>query len=562
MATSVVFGNKICKLPGSYARVVSGVPQTQQLASYNNFLLIDMGAGKGFTSAQGIGGHGKECIYSLDQEMANYYIKGGILDPVLEGLFQPAGKNKPGLGIGTLYYIKAATTTPASIENPSFFGGKLLATSVKTVEEGVICNSYPSNITSYTNLKKGFALRCVYNAEVGKGYIEIYQGSFQGTNLKGYLIGTTEEEAEATLVYRSRKCKNLTELITFLNKNQDFKALIKAEGLIIANSEPEVNPEENNGEEVVASNSVRANEIDDSFGEINIDETFIFTGATETYMNTHSELNEVLDYTLNLDYSCMMVAEDNNGTAYLSDLLDHVKNDAKGFKHVISYKADKDDAILLAQDSDCDLLLVTNGEVKKTSKSSATGFITHDAIVTAAYVAGRIFGLSPEIAGTMKSLGIDGMEVEPSDKDLEDFLDAGVITPYYDSDLSNFVLSQCVNTLQANTQLINEDCSTFSVQAKRILAQVIKNLVLQSKIDFWGGEQGVNKATLSDAYVKAWTSILLGKLTVASNKTENNYLMSYEVTKVETIEDTKRVYISVTINGEITKVFFLVTVLG
>ena len=186
-------------------------------------------------------------------------------------------------------------------------------------------------------------------------------------------------------------------------------------------------------------------------------------------------------------------------------------------------------------------------------------------MVTAAKTAGRIFGLSPEIPGTLKSIGFDGLVEEPSDVELENLLDAGVITPYYDADLGYFVLSQAVNTLQQNSVLINDDCSTFSVQCKRLLAQVVKNLVKQSKIDFWGSkkeDKAANKANLSEAYVKAWTETLLNKLSVAPNKTENNYLINYEVTKVEIVEDYINVYISVTVNGEITKVFFLVTVLG
>ena len=90
------------------------------------------------------------------------------------------------------------------------------------------------------------------------------------------------------------------------------------------------------------------------------------------------------------------------------------------------------------------------------SKVSSTGFIDHDALVTAAKIGGRIFGLSPEIPGTLKSLGFDGMVTEPSDTDLETMLDAGVITPYYDSDLGYFAMSQAVNSLQKNTDKIKD----------------------------------------------------------------------------------------------------------
>ena len=83
MAQSAVFGNRVIKLPGVYARVVSGVETEIPLSTYSNVLLIDAGAGKGFNSVKGIVGNGRECIYSLTQDQANFYIKGGPIVPVL-----------------------------------------------------------------------------------------------------------------------------------------------------------------------------------------------------------------------------------------------------------------------------------------------------------------------------------------------------------------------------------------------------------------------------------------------------------------------------------------------
>lgn len=546
MATTVVFGNKICKLPGSYARVVSGIPRETPLASYNNFLLIDTGFSNGFNSLKGIQNEnsGKECIFPLTQEEANYYIKGGPLEPVINGLFEPdPDNNKP--GISTLYLIKAAKTTSANIETTfekvSLFEGKIQATSIKTVEHGPICNTYPSNITKVDDLKKGFVLVCKYDKESGKGWVEIWQGGYRGTNLGNFEIGNTEKNAIPILLWRSKKCKDLTTLINYLNNS--------ASGF-------------SNYFEIAELTDITA---DHSFGTKDIEELKKLVGGSETYITKTSELSDILGYTLDSDYSCMMIAEAQGNTNFVATALDHIVNEARGIKMIISAKAEQEDAIQLAQESNSDYLIVTANQGKNKNKISPTGFINHDALVTAAKVAGRIFGLSPEIPGTLKSLGFDGMVIEPSDIDLENMLDAGVITPYYDADLGYFVMSQAVNSLQQNSELINEDCSTFSIQCKRILAQVIKNLVKQSKVDFWGsknGDKAANKANLSEAYVKAWTETQLNRLSIAPNKTDNNYLITYEVTKVEIVQDYINVYLSVTVNGEITKVFFLVTVLG
>ena len=50
----------------------------------------------------------------------------------------------------------------------------------------------------------------------------------------------------------------------------------------------------------------------------------------------------------------------------------------------------------------------------------------------------------------MKTLDIDGMEIEPTASDLEDMLDNGVISPYYDADFGSYCLSQTCNSLQEN----------------------------------------------------------------------------------------------------------------
>jgi len=542
MATTVVFGNKICKLPGSYARVVSGIPRETPLSTYNNFLLIDTGFGNGYNSLKGIQGNGKECIYALTEEEANYYVKGGPLEPVINGLFHPMA-NKP--GIGTLYLIKGATATPASaaIDGETnlvhLFGGKIVANFLKTVEQGPICNTYPANITDIANLKKGFALICKYDKDLGKGWIEIWQGSYRGTNYGGFEIGDVESKSDPVLIYITKKCNTPAELVNYIkNPAAGFTNYFEFEDL---------------------------KSDDENFGDDNINELIKLSGGSENYLATSPALNDVLGYTLDSDYSCMMVAEANGATNLANTALNHVTNDAKGIKMVIVAKDDIANAKLFAAEGNSDLLIVTANQGRNKNKVSPTGFIDHDALVTAAKVAGRIFGLSPEIPGTLKSIGFDGLIEEPSDVDLESLLDYGVITPYYDADLGYFCLSQAVNSLQQNEELFNDDCSTFSIQCKRILAQVVKNLVKQSKIDFWGSmgeDKAANRANLSEAYVKAWTETLLSRLSAAPGKTENNYLINYEVTKVEIVQDYINVYLAVTVNGEITKIFFLVTVLG
>lgn len=538
MAISVPFNGKQIKLPGVYAAVQSGIKRDIPLSTYSNVLLIDAGVGAGFNSIKGIGTTGgRECIYTLDQPTANFYIKGGPIAPVIEKLFTPA-IGAP--GIGDLHLIKAATTTAATISNVSLFGGAITIKSITTVEQGEAVNTYPSEgIEENTyEVKKGYLLRSIYDKAINKAYIELLQGSYEGESLSGFIIAQDEENSHPTSIYRSKKCSSPKELVDFLQRSLDLKALVVLDGIEAANP---------------TATSFTEDE--------QVNKNFAFAGGGDNYMTS---VADILPKTIDTDYSVMLIltkdAESQRNMVLVAK--EHLENEAKGIKMLMSYEEDKNNAILQAQTYDSSNIIVASSLCKKTSNLSPTGFISQDNMVTAAVCLGRIFGLSPEIAGTFKTLDIDGMEEEPTEKDLEDMLDNGVITPYYDADFGTYVLSQVCNTLQENTELINPDCTTYSVQIMRCLGQVIKNLQQQAKLDFWSGNKGTNKGTLSTAYVKAWTKGLLDKLTVAPNKTENNYLLEYEVTKVELKEDSITVYIACRCNSEINKVFFLVTVLG
>ena len=95
------------------------------------------------------------------------------------------------------------------------------------------------------------------------------------------------------------------------------------------------------------------------FGTLDITELIKVSGGSDTYITTAAELTSVLGYTLDNDYSCMMVAEASGATSLLSTALDHIVNDAKGIKTIIAAKSDIVDAKLLAIESNSDSLIVT-----------------------------------------------------------------------------------------------------------------------------------------------------------------------------------------------------------
>lgn len=119
------FGNKKINEPGSYSRTQSKIKNQTQSLSFGNVLVIDTGnIGESYGSGSGIDGYfnkNKKSIQSFDSLTSiRNKVRGGKLWQAALPLFQPEKIGTP--GISKLFYIKAATTIPATI-NYAFNGG-------------------------------------------------------------------------------------------------------------------------------------------------------------------------------------------------------------------------------------------------------------------------------------------------------------------------------------------------------------------------------------------------------------------------------------------------------
>jgi hypothetical protein len=124
----------------------------------------------------------------------------------------------------------------------------------------------------------------------------------------------------------------------------------------------------------------------------------------------------------------------------------------------------------------------------------------------------------------------------------------------YDDDFKGFSVVQGVNTLQHNDYLVNSDASTYSIQLRRITSQINKELQINAKRELLGQLNGVNRNTLSAAFIVDWTSAYLGSRT--STAQVDNLLISFK--DVTATLDGSAYFVSYAIvaNSEIDKIFF------
>lgn len=285
-------------------------------------------------------------------------------------------------------------------------------------------------------------------------------------------------------------------------------------------------------------------------------------GGTETYSSTY--LDEVLEAIPFLDYTFVLAdrwandAQDAENIRILGHLVDEARYDKfiviGGGNDISNFDQSPNGSIPIAQFYNNDHVVVIHGGPKKTSNIAPTGFKNFESIYKAAVVLGRTCGLQPQIPLTFKRIDIEGEQhnMNPTEQGLA--LAAGVLYTGYDDELTDFVVFQGVNTLQNNENQINEDGTSFSLQIRRIAAQINKEIIVNSKKELMASEQGPNQHTLNEADVKVWVQSFLKRKTTKTN--EDNLITGFESVTVTREEDNLFITYGFFPNGEINKLFF------
>lgn len=559
MATDVYFNGRKESLPGVYSTIKSGINNPPQTSDYGKCLIIDTGGGASYGGGGGINGEhtkGSDAIYTFNtlQEFRTYQV-GGLLWKTAEGLFKPDGSN---VGISQLIYVRAATTVAASMSFTATGGGSAGGTFAFDVrDEGLIGNGSEydgggedgggsdgttSGDLSDPILIKGYA----YTVESGvidtnKFIFKIWKGNYTGlrTSDKISFGEDTKLTSIPNLIAQSPEFNNIQDLINWADTDSTFNSYFVKGSCTVT------------GAGTVDSTDVTA-----------VAGYNLASGGTETYGTT--DLTDTLSAIKDLDYT--FILSDKYGTtdydsASVGAIQSHIETEAKYDKYMF-YGGGKDSTEFSATDGsldqaayfDSNKVIVVHGDAKKASSISATGFRQWETIYKAARVLGRIAGQEPQVPGTFKSIGIEGEVHALTDIQREQALAGGVLTTYFDIDFNTFIITQSINTLQNNKNIVNADGKSFTIEIERIKAQLNKDLVINAKVQLLGQPSGVNRNTLSQKYVENWTKAFLQ--TKVATQANDNLLIGWQDVVATRQQDNYFVTYGITANTPVTKLFF------
>lgn len=538
MATKVFFNNRQVKLPGAYATVVSGEKNPPRSLDFGKVLVIDTGE-EGLTWGGGAGidgelASGQDAVYKFDN-LADYqsFLKGGLLYKAAEGLFVPDRRNAAAIGASEVYHVKAATTTAAKLTFSTTSGGSFV---FKTKDEGVVGNG----VVVSDHLEKGYA----YTVETGtvdtaKWVLKVWQGTWTGNHTDGVAYnGVKKENAAPILVVQSPEFDNIQTLLDWANTNSAFGNRFSLDSTSAVA-----------GTGAVTQADVTA-----------VDGYNAATGGTESY--TTANLQKIFDAVAEMDFSFVLTdkygKDDYNSTENeaVFAFMNSAQNKYERF-FFIGGGQDADeysDSLSMPANYDSPYVHVVHGQIGEASNLVSGGFRFWPSLFTAFAVTGRTAGKEPQVPITNKTIGVDKLKHSLTKIEKERALDAGLLVVVNNSAIGRFVVLQGVNTMQDNEILFNSAGKSHSIAFMRVIAQVNKELVVNSEIDILASENGVNSNTLSAGFLKEWTNTYL-QSRIAIPEVDNLLLTARNVT-VEKVEDYYRVNYEMVVNNEITKIFF------
>ena len=544
MATSVYFNGKLRKLPGVYSTITSGDNTATRNLDYGTVLLIDTGVyGAKFGGGSGINGanfKGKDSVYEfLDLASFRDFVKGGMFWKAAEALFTPDSYGVGVTGISKLLFVRACTTTPATMTFTATGGGSNGGTiTIKTIDEGLIANG----VSESKILKYGYAYTIEQSSTPDMFVMKFWRGTYSGdytdpvTNVVLSFNELSLSQSEPELICQSSEFNNINDLIKWCNEDENFGSRF------ILDSSSEAT-----GDGTVDSTDVSGKT-----------EYQVFSGATESYNTT--DLDDVLEAISDVDYNIVFtdqIGENANGSLN-KKIISHRNNQAKfdKFVYIGAYdsKSDFEDSLSVAQELNSSWIVCVHGGIGTSSDMVATKIRWWGVFYNLCQVIGRVSGKPPYIPVTNKTIGGDRLQHVLDEKEREKALDSGLLVVYTNPYLKRFVILQGITTLQDNKLLFNQKGESFSIQFMRIISQLNKECVVNAELDLMSDENGVNINTLSKGSLETWTINFLQSRVATTN--QDNLIIGFKDVVATRVDDYYNVTYKVVLNSEITKIFF------
>lgn len=522
MATSHIFNGKRYRLPGAYAATKADVTPSAVSADYSHVLVIDTGLCKGWSAgASSISEHERRSNGGLKRfrspsDMRDF-LKGGPMYPLADALFRPSAlRDTP--GTSDVFFISAKETKASSLKlifnDRGDFNDDFNNDYKNEESEYPFIELISRNEGEWGNgvVNDEGGLLIGYGALVEKGVrdpkkyiVNILQGTFTGRK--------EDDELPFDEIYPKDAIPRLIAKSPELETYEDFEKWFSRD-------------ENLHSRFFIGENKLK--------GKIYMlkDTLLLAEGGSDTY--TPKAFEKALDICKNTS-AYFIMSDQKLDHANNHRLQSWSSNEVK-FSNVVIIPGGDDssefkDTIEATKSFNSDNVRIVYNGIKLPSAIGIDGERAYSSFIHAGYLVGREAGLLPQVPMTFKEIDIKDLATPISTEQLEDCLDYGIMTTYYDDDLDRFCCLKGVNTLQNNLQMINPDGSTHSTQCRRIADYINKEMIIDAKRELFTQREGMTTTSLSERFVKDWVVLKLRQ------KVDRDLIARFDQASVEVVRD-------------------------
>lgn len=522
--------------PGSYAVTNYSSISTVNVGQYGNVMIIDTGMSKmtintveyEFAGGSGFKGEiqdGLKSIYQFEtKEDFRSFMGGGVLSDIVGHVFEPGAGNA---GAPKLYYVRAATTTAASLVL-TFATGETITLNCKN--EGVCGNG----IISDNLLKVGFSAKVIEGVAASTFVLQIFKGNYQGEDSYGEPYGTkTLDQASGELIIESEELETITDLYNWLINDRETTKYFTVEKTSTVGTTP-----------------------------LKVLAEAAFAGGTTVFL-ADGEFESILELITDFDVSfflCTDYGVTNGVSTYNGKLFTFLKNDAKFTQFMVigggsddsDLFGDSDSSEALAKNYNSEQVIIVHGNPEENRKLNV-GTKQLPSIYFAATIVGMTAGGAPQTPLTFKRLEYSNFVYCLTKKEREKALQAGILH----SRLLNgyWIINQGITSLLDNKQTYALNGETLEFSIALIKAQINKELILEGEARFIG----LTAAQASPQSVKDFTETKLSSLVASVGN--DNLILSWRNVKVRTDNSDYYITYDFVPNIPVNKTFFIGNVL-
>lgn len=392
-----------------------------------------------------------------------------------------------------------------------------------------------------SQLTRGYAGRLLAGtSDTSKYSLYFYKGTYKGKDSKISLDtgadigGVSEVESVPELLAKSPEFSNLQEAIDWMETNQSFNDYFTL-----------------TSSDIVGTGALVAGDLTALVGNS------LAAGGKEVY--SVAELDNVLDSIDSQEYD-FIILEDSGDLARSANnlrIFSWATTEAVNPPSLIvaggTYSVDFSSTITNAEAYNSENVTLVHGGVLRSDTTAPKGFKRFNSLYHAYSILGRESGLEPQVPTTFKGVGIEGLVHKLKNSEIEQGLDSGVLMTNKSGRFFDIVKG--VNTLQKNDFIVNEDGTTSSKQLKRIVRQLNKEIIINSKESLLKKPDGTNRNTLGEEDVAAWIEGFLSSK-VAAIADDDNLILSYQDIAVTRNQDAYEITYAIVPNTEISFLFF------